>query len=152
MRSIVLINRLILGSIIMASSCVSGSVDDEPAIGPTEGGPIGADEVRFDGAPAGGAVNAVGSMVIVEEPHELSEEQLDSNGQLKTEMLSCGLSILVFSDYTDYWIRNCFEHEIIGQVITLYDDELYISEDHAILAFATVSGSVRGRVLRLRRR
>lgn len=153
MRSIIPINRFILGSIIMASSCVGGSVDDGTIIDPTEGDPIAADEIGLDDVRAGGAsIKAVGAMVIEEEPHEISEEQLDSNGQVRAETLSCGLSILAFSDYTDYWIRNCFEHEIQGQVVTLLDDVLYLGEDHAVLAFGTVSGSVRGRVLRLRRR
>lgn len=135
MRSIVLINRLILGSIIMASACVGDSVDDGPVIGPTEGEHLAADEVGLE-----------------EEPHEITRDQLDANGQVKTETLSCGLSILVFSDYTDYWIRNCFELGIRAQVVTLFEDVLYLGDEQAVLSFSTVSGSVRGRVLRLRRR
>lgn len=153
MRSIVLINGLILGSIVMAISCVSDSEGSGTSTGPTEDDSIAADEVDFDDVHAGGAaVDATSSMVIDEEPHEITEAQIDSSGRVSVEKLSCGLSILVFREYTDYWIRNCFEDATLGQVISLYEDALYVSEHQLAPSFATVSGSVRGRVLRFRRR
>lgn len=140
MQNLALINILITSSIFIASSCASGVAIDEPDVAQDE--PFAVDEEeRWEE-----------EHWIDEDPHEITEEQLDPSGRVKPESLSCGLSILPLSDHTDYWIRNCFEHDILGQLITVIDEEQYISEEHEIVAHGLVSGSVRGRVLRLRRR
>jgi hypothetical protein len=137
MRNLALIKILIISSIFISPSCVSGV-----AIGESEPDTTPDDLSATDKDPDW----------IEEVPHEITEEQLVSTGQVNPELLPCGLAILPLSDHTDYWIRNCFEHDILGQLVTVIDEEQYISEEHEIVAHGLVSGSVRGRVLRFRRR
>lgn len=134
MRTFIHAHRLVVASACVASAlaaaaCVSGG-DDDDDLDTTDHELRAADEA----------------------PHAIGQAQLDARGEVVTEALPCGLSVLQLDDHASYWIRNCAEHGIHGQVITLNDEELYADEEHAVAAHRTVSGSVRGRVLRLRRR
>ncbi len=137
MRSPALINSLVLVLLFIASSCVS-SPDGDPALTSTE-------EQLLAPEPK----NPVQSLG--EESSLYNEGQLDANEVAVGSDLPCGLSILPFDDHTDYWIRSCYEYETRWQVIASDEGEVYDGEIHTIEAFRTVSGSVRGRVLRLRR-
>jgi hypothetical protein len=120
MRSSILIKGLMLVSILVAPSCLSGVEEDEVALG-----------------------SMVDSELLAADQPGDGRDQIDEARELTT---------LAVFDKTYYWIRNCYDYPIERQVIALYDDELYAGEYHSIAVGLTVSGSVRGRVLRLRRR
>lgn len=140
MRNSTLITILVLSSSLAVPSCVS----EDPGGGEATGAMAGA--LIDDGeAPEEAPWLDV-------EPHEITVDQLDSKGQVREETLGCGLSIRDLGDRTGYWIRNCFAYEVQLIVVALDDASgLYIEGAHLVQALRTVSGTARGRVLRLRR-
>lgn len=130
MRSSSFVNKLILVSIFAAPSCMSGDIDSEATLGSSE----------------------IESLVLEDLPHEVSSAELDADGTVITEALPCGLSVRIFARHTDYWIRNCSSCEVHVLLITFHEGQLYSGRSHDIMPSLTASGSVAGRVLRLRRR
>ena len=142
--------KVIFASLFVVSACTSSL--DGAAIS-SEHEPRAADEASFLEALAGGKADD-GSMepdTSDELPYEITAKQLDENGEVVEAALSCGLSIRSLEESTSYWIRNCNEPEMAREVISLNYDVLSVGETHVIMAYSAVSGSVRGRVLRMRR-
>jgi hypothetical protein len=153
MRNSTLINILVLSSSLALPACVSEDLDDGEATGSIEGA------VTADGELAPSAVDGKDDegpqeepSWIDAEPHEITADQIDSKGLVREETLECGLSILDLGDRTGYWIRNCFTYEAELIVVALDNpDAVNIEGVHLIQSLRTISGSARGRVLRLRR-
>jgi hypothetical protein len=155
MRNSTLINILVLSSSFALPSCVSEGIDDGEATGSLAGALTAA------GEPAPGAADDQGDGEGPEdgeipwldvEPLAITADQLDSKGEVLEDKLACGLSIRQLGDRTGYWIRNCLTYELPLIVVALDDaSPLTIEGAHLVAGLRTVSGTARGRVLRLRR-
>lgn len=128
MRTSILAKLLFLVTLAAAPACLSDFEGAAP-LGSTEGHVF---------APA-------------QVPGEHDGDQLDANEEAAESDHPCGLSTLSSGDHTDYWIRSCYEHETGWQIVVFDGDTVYDDKIHMVAPLGTVSGSVRGKVIRAKR-
>ncbi len=139
MRNSILVNSLILISLAVSPSCVSGVAD--------EGAPLGSTDEHILAPEQTAPLQSLDEQAA---PYD-DEGPLGANEEAAGAGLPCGLSTLQFEDHTVYWIRSCYQYKTHWQLIILDEGTVYDGKIHTIEALGTVSGSVRGKVLRVRR-
>lgn len=127
-----LVHRLVLALTITSS--IPSCVEDPAALG------------------AGATLLTAEDETIDYLPQGITRDQLDADGRVVEDKLACGLSVLAAERGTDFWFRSCDAYDALGEIVVSGAGGVYSEATPDLAAYRTVSGTARGRVLKIRTR